>query len=715
MMKKIMALFLMFVFSSAQISFATDYQAYKNYIKATLDLKSGDAKSAQKELEKVIDKDKSAFAAYKDLSHIYAVTGDKVAATAAAKKIEELDGDNPLTTNFLAGIYFAMEDTGTAKTFWDKTLVLDPENENAIVYLASYYAVDGQELEKSAIHWKHFLRQQPDSAPGYYQLGIVQERQGKTDEAKKSFDKAISLKPETVDAYAAKARIYEAEKQYLKAIAEYENYSKYAPGNPFIYIFEGKNYFELGKYKEAEELFLTAKEIKNADSYKMSSYWLGMVYEKTWAIDKAAAEFEDLAKVENNPMIDAKLGYYYSLLKKYDKAEKAFAKALEKGGSNSELEYLMALNYLDWSKYDKALELFKKVVRARPTYSEGFFFLGVTYNNLGDSESAQASLQTAIKLDPKNAKAFNYLGYTLVENNDNLVLAEEYIMRAVELEKNNGHYLDSLGRLHYKLGNYEYSAQILLTAVGLARDPLIYEHLGDSCMKIQKYSEAWVSYALAYDLKQSKELKAKMDQSQKLMDKKDFYKQMLLRADSNYLKIPSLKAGYTANVGFLMFGSKVYLRFDFQRGQGASITIPATLGFSGAVITIAGGNISYEPAVVELTIPEEFSGVIELAADLFNTGLMKRFSNAQVSEKKGKIIYTIDDEELILNADTAMIEKISKAKMSAELSNFKEFMQSKLPATIKIKSKDFKVTFETKEFSVSDKKINVKPKAEQKK
>jgi len=709
-MKKLSAIFLTFLFiMQTQISFGADYQAYKDYIKATIELKKGDVKSAQKDYENVVAKDPKALAAYKDLSQIYAQGGNKEAAVAAVKKIEELDGDNPLTTNFIAGVYFVMNDSPTAKTYWDKTLKIDPYNETAIIYLASYYSAGSQELEKAAEYWKRFLKQQPDNPVAYLQLGLIQERQGKSAEAMKSFDKAVTLRPETVDAYTAKARLYEADKKLREAISEYEKYSKYAPGNPFVYINEGKNYFELGEYDSAKDLFLQAKQIKNNDTYKMASYWLGMVYEKQWAIDKAAAEFEDIAKVEtnNNPVVFAKLGYYYSMMKQYDKAEYNFLKALGKDGSNSELEYLIGLNYLDWGKPDKALQYLSKVAAARPDFSDVFFFKGVAYDKKGDFANAEINLKTAIALDPKNAKALNYLGYMLAERNIRLNEAEDYLTRAVILDKQNGHFLDSLGRLYYQQGRYELAARALLTAIGFARDPLIYEHLGDACMKLEKYSDAWVSYAVAYDMTQTKNLKNKLADAQKFMPADEYYKQMLARSESNFLRVFSVKASYIANVG--LFGmSKIYVRFDFQRGKGASLTMPATLGFSGAVITIAGGNISYEPAAVEYAVDPEFAGVINFAADVLNTGFSKRFADAKVVKKGSTLVYTSGDEQIIINIDTAMVEKISKGDMSAELSNFKNFMFSKLPTKIKIKSKSFSATFETKEFALSDKKMSEK-------
>jgi len=48
-------------------------------------------------------------------------------------------------------------------------------------------------------------------------------------------------------------------------------------------------------------------------------------------------------------------------------------------------------------------------------------------------------------MDPDNAGALNYLGYMLADRNVRLDEAQKLVSKAVELEPQNGAYLDSLG------------------------------------------------------------------------------------------------------------------------------------------------------------------------------------------------------------------------------------------------------------------------------
>ncbi|MCM8780784.1 MAG: hypothetical protein NC908_02535, partial [Candidatus Omnitrophica bacterium] len=58
--------------------------------------------------------------------------------------------------------------------------------------------------------------------------------------------------------------------------------------------------------------------------------------------------------------------------------------------------------------------------------------------------------------------------------------AETMIRKALEIEPNNGAYIDSLGWFYFKKGRYEEALRELKKAVSFLDDPVIYEHLGDT-------------------------------------------------------------------------------------------------------------------------------------------------------------------------------------------------------------------------------------------
>jgi tetratricopeptide (TPR) repeat protein len=89
-----------------------------------------------------------------------------------------------------------------------------------------------------------------------------------------------------------------------------------------------------------------------------------------------------------------------------------------------------------------------------------------------------------ITLDPKHAEAYNYVGYMYAERGENLEEAVRLISRAIDLEPENGYFLDSLGWAYYQQGRYPDALRELKRAIEKAKeDPIIFEHLGDAYAK----------------------------------------------------------------------------------------------------------------------------------------------------------------------------------------------------------------------------------------
>jgi tetratricopeptide (TPR) repeat protein len=78
------------------------------------------------------------------------------------------------------------------------------------------------------------------------------------------------------------------------------------------------------------------------------------------------------------------------------------------------------------------------------------------------------------------------------DRGENLPEAEQFILRALELNPHNGAYIDSLGWVYYHQGRYTEALAELLRAAELLTtpDPVVYEHIGDVCSKLGQTAEA---------------------------------------------------------------------------------------------------------------------------------------------------------------------------------------------------------------------------------
>jgi tetratricopeptide (TPR) repeat protein len=102
----------------------------------------------------------------------------------------------------------------------------------------------------------------------------------------------------------------------------------------------------------------------------------------------------------------------------------------------------------------------------------------------------EADLKRVIKMKPDYAHAYNALGYTLAEKTDRLAEARDFIEKAYRLSPEDPFILDSLGWLHYRLGNVEEALKHLHLAYTSRPDPEIAAHLGEALWRSGQQDEA---------------------------------------------------------------------------------------------------------------------------------------------------------------------------------------------------------------------------------
>ncbi len=132
-----------------------------------------------------------------------------------------------------------------------------------------------------------------------------------------------------------------------------------------------------------------------------------------------------------------------------------------------------------------------------------YFDYGATAEQAGLYDKAADLFKRSIALDPANAaEAYNYLGYMWAEHNMHLEEAAEMIKRALQIDPNNGAYLDSLGWLEYRTGKYDQALNDLQRATqNMSRDDaVVFEHIGDTCLKLNRVPQALEAWQKARTL-----------------------------------------------------------------------------------------------------------------------------------------------------------------------------------------------------------------------
>ncbi len=214
---------------------------------------------------------------------------------------------------------------------------------------------------------------------------------------------------------------------------------------------------------------------------------------------------------------------------KPERAAKVLSEARRRFPNVPEISYYLALAQREAKQPQQALGTFAEALhegeleQSEILNAKFYFHYGATAEQAGLYDKAAELFQKSITLDPENsADACNYLGYMWAEQNMHLDEAEQMIRRALKKEPNNGAYLDSLGWVEFRAGKFEQALTDLQRAAqNMTRDdPVVFEHLGDTYLKLNRVANAVESWqkALALD-PQNRKIAEKIDNAKTKLSK----------------------------------------------------------------------------------------------------------------------------------------------------------------------------------------------------
>jgi len=131
------------------------------------------------------------------------------------------------------------------------------------------------------------------------------------------------------------------------------------------------------------------------------------------------------------------------------------------------------------------------------------FTRAAALERLDQVEESEALFQQLVDAEPDDANAANYLGYMWANREVRLEEALELITRAVSLDPENSAYLDSLGWVHFRLGDLAEAERWLRRAVDLGGglvDGTIFCHLGEVLLEGGARTEARRYLVLGLDM-----------------------------------------------------------------------------------------------------------------------------------------------------------------------------------------------------------------------
>ena len=135
-------------------------------------------------------------------------------------------------------------------------------------------------------------------------------------------------------------------------------------------------------------------------------------------------------------------------------------------------------------RWDEVAVEAKRVADRLPWDRDLVFTRAGALERLGRFDEAEPLFLELLEKDPGDVASANYLGYAWADRGTHLNEALELITRAVTADPENAAYLDSLGWVHYRLGDLAQAEHWLRRAIAVGgTDGTVLSHLGEVLLR----------------------------------------------------------------------------------------------------------------------------------------------------------------------------------------------------------------------------------------
>ncbi|MEX0681405.1 MAG: tetratricopeptide repeat protein [Balneolales bacterium] len=189
----------------------------------------------------------------------------------------------------------------------------------------------------------------------------------------------------------------------------------------------------------------------------------------------------------------------------YDKAIERGIKANEHVPEDAFIQFFLGGSYFLKEQYEHAVNWLRSASDApsrSPFRSIILGTLGDAYSSLDRWYEAEDAYEEAIILDPDNDVILNNYAFHLSEREERLEQAKEMATRALELNPGNPAFLDTIGWIYFKMGDFDKAYEYIKASIDTGgASAEVMEHMGDVYDKLGKPDQAlyWWQKALDED------------------------------------------------------------------------------------------------------------------------------------------------------------------------------------------------------------------------
>ncbi len=403
--------------------------------------------------------------------------GEFLKSNQTLDKLERLLGPDPVVLLRKFQNYEAIGDTESALKQLQELRSVEPDNLNTLNILSDYYSRSGRNSEAKKVLEDALYRNSRDPQSLINLSGIYIDEQ--------KWDSAGTLLGNFIS-----DPIIDADQKLM--IAQYM-YTRQQNEPTNIQL-------------EIETSRLLDLYTKSAPEYGPAFTLAGQFYS---LINESEKALENLTKAnELLPEDDIAWRQRLQLLLNERRHEEAIAVGIEADKNAPEdafIQYFLGTAYLLNDDDENAVEWLQKASRAparRPFKSVIYGTLGDAQASLGNYEESDRVYELAIRYDGENHNAMNNYAYNLSVREENLDHAKELALKAIEMDAENAAYLDTVGWVYFKLGDFDRARRFIRASIDTGgASAEVLEHLGDVYEQLGNLDEAkkWWKQALDLD------------------------------------------------------------------------------------------------------------------------------------------------------------------------------------------------------------------------
>jgi tetratricopeptide (TPR) repeat protein len=428
-----------------------------------------------------------------NLARLYSDSGDMTRAIEVLNAVPA--DDRTAKMEYALGMsYDQLKDSKNAIDAYSKAFDMESDNLDAERGLAQALLNDNQ-LDAALKHFEAVSAADPQDAQTYLRIAEIERRQGHYDLALTTLKKAKALASDSVEIGFNEALVddslghYDEAAQALQVLVKQTTHAdgQYADAeknNRSIFLDRLANiYREQNKTEQAIQTYqlmvaMGGEYAERGYQGEVDAYRDAKQYDKATQVAQQAA-----LAMPKDKSVQLMLASQLADTNKPEEGIKLAKAQLQGNPSDREVNLVLAQIYTRLRRWKEAADEIDAAEALSSKQDDKiyiYFLRGALDERQKHYDSAEEQFRKILAIDSNNGMTLNYLGYMLGDRGIKLDDALAMVQKAVQQDPQNGAYLDSLGWVYFKMGQYALAEANLRKAIErIGQDPQVHDHLGE--------------------------------------------------------------------------------------------------------------------------------------------------------------------------------------------------------------------------------------------